>query len=108
MKRQTAYIRKVFLILIAFFICTSLSVGFTACSGNRKDKGQNNTIVQGIANIPYAGDNEPDESGETVYITRNGECYHRKYGCVARYNPLAVYIGTAQKRGRRPCMKCAL
>ncbi len=79
MKRQTAYIRKVFLILIAFFICTSLSVGFTACSEKRKNVSYTKEInFKGLPTIP--------EEQNRQYLSRIKFMYSEEEDCGMKDN----------------------
>lgn len=44
---------------------------------------------------------------DTVWITKSGKKYHRKSNCGNMKNPTKTTIDKAEKKGLKPCKKCA-
>ena len=105
------------LFLSIFFVLAVTNIIFVSCAENPDQNiGDNSSYTQDIKAPAHAAKSKtqdvnsptPLANNETVYITPNGSCYHRK-NCPATArskNVTAVTKAQAIAKGKRACKKC--
>lgn len=83
---------------------SSTTVGGSAITIN---KNQSNSLNNTESNNVSSYQNTQDK-GTTVWVSKNGgKIYHFDKGCSGMKNPIQMTVDEAQKKGLRPCKKCA-
>ena len=66
----------------------------------------NSNGIKASSNSKSSNNTNTKATGNTVYITDKGECYHRSSSCSRMRSPRAVTLEEAIASGRRACSKC--